>query len=126
MELIAYRIGAPLSSISIVLFLAQPGPYSRLASFVGGVSYPLYLNHWIGLFIANAAFGWIDLRDTWICEVTGVLCSIAIATVLYVCIDLTVKNNRAKYFTVPRGKAAACIGFALLAIGMLGGIGFAS
>jgi peptidoglycan/LPS O-acetylase OafA/YrhL len=122
LDLIAYRVGAPLSALAIVLSLARYGANSRVASFVGGVSYPLYLNHWIGIFMANAAFGEIGLRDTWICQISGVLLSIAVASVLYVCIDRNVRNNRERYFTVSRGKAVAGIGFALLTIGTIGGL----
>ena len=104
-----------------MLLLPQKGPHSRIASFVGGVSYPLYLNHWIGTFAANAAFGRIGLRDTWICQVSGVLVAIAVATVLYVCIDRNARNNRARYFSALRGKALAGIGFALLTTGIIGG-----
>ena len=107
MDFIAYRVVAPLSAIAIVLSFAQNGPHSRIASFFGGISYPLYLNHWIGIFMANVVFGWIGLRGTWTCQISGVLFSIAVATILYVCIDRNVRNNRERYFTGFRGRAIA-------------------
>ncbi len=121
---IAYRIAAPISAICIVLFFAQAGPLSRIGSFLGGVSFPMYLNHWIGLFVANAVFEKFGLRDTWPCRLTGVLFAAAIATALYLAIDRNVRKYRNRYFTISRGKTVAGVGFVLLATGILGGIAF--
>jgi peptidoglycan/LPS O-acetylase OafA/YrhL len=126
MDLVAYRVGAPISSICIVLFLAQAGRHSRVASFVGGVSYPMYLNHWIGVFIANAVFAQFSLRGTWLSNLSGVFFALVVATALYVIVDRNVRKNREQFFTVFRGKAVAGTGFVLVAIGFLGGIGLKS
>lgn len=120
-----YRMGAPLFSLCLVLLLAQPGAHSPAAVFVGGVSYPMYLNHWIGVFIANAGFGVIGLRGTLLCQLSGVVLSLAASALLYVLVDLQVRKNRDRYFTVLRGKTAAATGFALVAIGLAGGLIFA-
>ena len=119
-----YRIGGPLFSICLVLLLAQPGAHSPVAAFVGGVSYPMYLNHWIGVFMANAAFGYIGLRGSLPCQIAGVVLSLAVSALLYVLVDLQVRKNRDRYFTVLRGKIAAAIGFALVATGLAGGLIF--
>jgi peptidoglycan/LPS O-acetylase OafA/YrhL len=121
-ELIAYWIGAPFSSITIVLLFAQSGRHSRIASFLGGVSYPMYLNHWIGVFVANAVFGKFGLRETLICHLSGVLLSLIAASVLYVAIDRNVRNNRDRYFNSTRGKTVAVCGFSLVAIGLISGL----
>jgi peptidoglycan/LPS O-acetylase OafA/YrhL len=123
--LIAYRFGAPLSSICIVLFLAQAGSYSNVAAFVGGISYPMYLNHWIGGFIANAIFGVFAMRDTWHCKVSGILIGLLVATALFWIIDRNVRKNRERYFTALRGKVAAAIGFGLVGTGVLGSMALA-
>lgn len=119
-----YRIGAPLFSLCVVLLLAQPGEHSPVAAFVGGVSYPMYLNHWIGVFIANAAFGAIGQRGSLLCQISGVILSLAISAVLFVVVDLKVRLNRDRYYSAVRGKIAAITGFTLVAIGMAGGILF--
>jgi peptidoglycan/LPS O-acetylase OafA/YrhL len=118
---LAYWIGAPISSISIVLFLARAGRHSSAASFVGGVSFPLYLNQWIGVFIANAIFGKVGLRNTWYCHISGLLISIAIATVLYLIIDRNVRKCREQFFSIFRGRVVAVSGFTLVAVGMFVG-----
>lgn len=120
--LLDYRIGAPLFSVCPVLFLAQPGKHSPIAAFVGGVSYPMYLNHWIGVFIANAAFGYIGLKGSLPCQISGVVLSLAVSALLYVLVDRQVQRNRDRYFTVLRGKIAAAVGFALVAMGLTGGL----
>jgi len=125
-DLVSYRVGAPLSSIATVLTLAQKGPHSKTGTFLGGISYPLYLNHWVGMFAANAVFGRIGLRETLISQISGVLFSVAFASIMFVCIDRVVRNNRDRYFTVLRGKTAAVTGLVLLTIGIIGGLTMAS
>ncbi|HZK80498.1 MAG TPA: hypothetical protein VFC46_05505, partial [Humisphaera sp.] len=122
LDLVPYRVGAPLSSIAIVLLLAQPGQHSKLATFLGGISFPMYLNHWIGVFAANAMFAKFGLRDTFACHVSGVILSIGVAAVLYVAIDQNVRRRREKYFSDIRGKSVAVCGFALVAVGLIGGL----
>ena len=118
-ELIPYRIGAPISAIALVLSCAWRGKPSRLGVFLGGISYPMYLNHWIGWFIANALFAKIGLRGTIYNTMASLAFATIIAAVAYICVDRVVKNHRDKYFTPARGKATALCGFTLLIIGML-------
>jgi peptidoglycan/LPS O-acetylase OafA/YrhL len=122
LELMPYIVGASLSSVAIVLLLAQPGNHSQVATFLGGISFPMYLNHWIGVFIANVAFGKFGLRDTTICHVSGVIISLVVAVILYAAIDRNVKNRRDQYFSDIRGGRVAACGFALVAIGVVGGL----
>ncbi len=118
---VSYRIAAPFSSIGIVLALAQGGAPSPVASFLGGMSYPMYLNHWIGVFAANAVFGKLGLRDTLYCQLSGVIIAFFVAAILYVLIDRNVQRNRDRYFTKARGIAAASVGSALVVTGLLVG-----
>ena len=121
-ETIPYRIGAPVSAIALVLFFAQAGAPSKVASFLGGVSYPMYLNHWIGAFVAHAIFVRFAMRDSLISELSSVLIAFAVSVVLYLIVDQNVRRNRDAYFTVFRGKALAGCGFALVTIGIVGGL----
>jgi peptidoglycan/LPS O-acetylase OafA/YrhL len=124
--IIPYRIGAPVSAICIVLFFAQPGVRSRLASFLGGVSYPMYLNHWIGAFAAHAIFRQFSMRDSVAAELSSVLIAFAVAAILYWVVDQNVREKRDEYFTEFRGKAVAVCGFALVALGLTVGCYVAS
>ena len=119
---INYRLGAPRFSVCLVMLLAQAGAYSALAEFVGGISFPMYLNHWIGTFIAHAVFGLYGLRDSWISHVSGVLLALLIAIGLYLIVDRTIKLQRDKYFTIAYGRLVTGVAFALVSIGLIGGL----
>jgi peptidoglycan/LPS O-acetylase OafA/YrhL len=121
-DYIPYRIGAPVSAIAIVLFLAQVGRHSNFGALLGGVSFPLYLNQWIGVFISNAVLGRFGLRDTLVGHLVGILLSVIVAIILYFIIDSNVRTHRNKAFSVLRGRAVAFCGFALVAIGLTGGL----
>lgn len=122
MDFIAYRVGAPLVAISTVLLLAQSGPYSHALAFLGGISFPMYLNHWIATFAVNAAFSKLGLPRSAYSQILSVVIGLLIASVLYLCIDRVIKKNRDRYFTTLRGKTVAVSGFALVAIGIIGGL----
>ena len=124
-DFIPYRIGAPISAICLVLSLAQTGSQSRVGEFIGGVSYPMYLNHWIGWFVANVLFTKLSLKGTIYSELASVLFALLIAAVLYLCVDRAIKTYRNRYFTVFRGKATAVLGLTLFGIGLAGGVLFA-
>jgi peptidoglycan/LPS O-acetylase OafA/YrhL len=122
MNLVAYRVAAPISAISIVLFLAQPGGPSSVASFVGGISFPMYLNAWIGGFAANSVFGKFGQRGTWFCRFSGIVFALLVASILYLLIDRTIRKARESYFSEFRGKVLASVGFGLVIIGITGGL----
>jgi len=122
MDIFPYRFGVQVSAVSIILLLAQAGEHSRFASFLGGVSFPMYLNHWIGTFVANALFAKIGLRETIYSQITSVAFALLMAAILFLCIDRPVKAHRDEYFTGVRGKVVAISGFALLTIGLIGGL----
>lgn len=117
-----YRVGAPLFAVCLVLLLAQPGKHSLFAAWVGGISYPMYLNHWIGVFIANAAFKPLGLKDSLLCRLSGVAIALVVAAILYALVDRTIRQNRDRYFVILRGKIAAALGFGLVAVGLVGGL----
>jgi peptidoglycan/LPS O-acetylase OafA/YrhL len=118
----AYRVGAPLTAIVAVLLLAHPGPSSSLFSFLGGISFPLYLNHWIATFAVNAAISELGFQRSALSQALSVTLGVLLAAVFYICIDRAIKRNRDRYFTRFRGTALALCGFALVSIGMFGGL----
>jgi peptidoglycan/LPS O-acetylase OafA/YrhL len=119
---ITYRIGAPLFSICLVMLLAQTGAHSALAKLLGGISFPMYLNHWIGIFIAHAIFQRYGLRDSWISHVSGVFVGLFVATALYLIVDRTIKLRRDKYYAPANGRLVTGLAFALVSIGLIGGL----
>lgn len=116
-----YPAGAPICAVATVLALAQHGNRSSIAGFLGGISYPVYLNHWFGLWTAS-----VVLRHTGH-EADGVLYAISatalaiiVGAVMYLAIDRVVMQNRAKYFTKRRGATAAALGYSLVVAGVVG------
>ncbi|MGY6276090.1 acyltransferase family protein [Methylomonas sp. MgM2] len=123
-EVIPYPTVAPLFAVSAVMILARTGQKSPLAQFWGGVSYPFYLNHWIGVFVANEIFEPFGLRDTAGSKIAALLLSVLMAAVLYVIVDCSVRRYRSQWFNVARGRFAAIAAYSLLATGLTGGFLF--
>lgn len=111
-----YEATAPIASFLIVALCSGHGASSRFGTFVGGLSYPFYLNHWVGLFLVkkltailgsvNAAIG------------VGLLVSLGVAAAHYVLIDRPVHQRRAGWFSRPLGLACAATGFLLVLTGL--------
>ena len=116
-----YTTIAPCFSISLVLFLARQGNKSEWGKFWGGVSYPFYLNHWIGVFLAHAVLEPFGLRESTVSIIVALLFNIIVACVLYMIIDRTILKYRTVWFTPCRGKSAAIAAYSLLFIGVIGG-----
>lgn len=115
-----YHVIAPFAAIFIVLACAQYGAARPFGVWIGGISYPLYLNHWIGIFAANALLGHFGLRGTIAAPVVAIVLAIAVAALAYALIDCPVMARRSQYFTEPRGWLLAAAGFTLIAIGFAG------
>lgn len=126
LDLAPYRLAAPISAVSIVLFFAQPGPANRFGAFVGGMSFPLYLNHWIGVFVAHAVFAKFGARDSLASGIASVFISLAIAAILYIAVDLNIKKYRNNFYSAARGKSVAVLGFVLVIIGCVVGVHLAT
>jgi hypothetical protein len=72
----AYRYAAPWAAIAIVLLLAIRGTKHPFGTLAGGLSYPLYLNHWIGGFTATVLLIPLGLRQSPVHPVLSVLLAI--------------------------------------------------
>lgn len=94
-----YQWFAPLASVAIVLLLATPGVQTRLGEKLGGISYPLYLNHWIGVIVANVALKPFGLQDTIPRFILAILIAYIFAFSLYEYIERPLLASRPKLFT---------------------------
>jgi peptidoglycan/LPS O-acetylase OafA/YrhL len=119
---IPYLLGSALSAIFIVLATAQPGrKASTVAEFMGGMSYPLYLHHWIGLWLASVLVRRLKI-DNLTFQVSAIVISLIIAATMYLLIDVKVRARRSHYFTPARGQVLATTGYVLVTIGTLFGL----
>jgi peptidoglycan/LPS O-acetylase OafA/YrhL len=121
---------APLRAmfaVGVVLNLAVPGKRQALPIFLGGISYPVYLNHWIGAFVAHGITRHLlHLSEGSTATAALVVAfayptSLMIGAVAYWFIDRRVLARRDMLFTWSRGLACGATAYALVIIGLAGG-----
>jgi len=117
-----YQLYDPIFSVSLVLLLAVKGKRSRVGSFLGGISYPLYLNHWIGVFFFNLVLDPFGLRDSGIRQFLAVLMNYGVAAFLYWFIERKVLSMRAKIYTIKRGLVFTVLAYFLILLGLIFGV----
>jgi peptidoglycan/LPS O-acetylase OafA/YrhL len=118
----SYNLGAPFFAISIVLLCAWPGQRGPIGKFAGAISYPMYLNHWVGAFTINA----IAKRVDWLTQPVVGLASYAVAVIaasaLYLMIDRTVMIYRNDFYSRRTGAVLASLAYTLVLFGVVGGL----
>jgi peptidoglycan/LPS O-acetylase OafA/YrhL len=116
----SYEVSAPLSAISIVLIAAIPGKQHRFGDIFRGMSYPLYLNHWMGAFLFNYLIptdGGSPLRWG-----ASAVFNVSVAIVLYVFIEKRLLNNRNRWFNHTRGYLTTVVAYSMIALGVTFGL----
>lgn len=109
----------PIFAVSTVIALAKPGRRARLAQTAGGLSYPLYLNHWIGVFAVNfVSKRWFSLDFQTFVAAQYVL-NVGIALALYVAVDRQVQLRRGIWYSDELGKRLALTSYALVGTGLI-------
>jgi peptidoglycan/LPS O-acetylase OafA/YrhL len=114
----SYDLAAPVFSVAVVLLAALPGARGGLGEFLGGISYPMYLNHWMGAFGAHALGKWFGLSvllQGGLAYAGGIVAGAA----AYLAVDRIVMANRNAYYSPKRGIALAVIGYVLVATGVV-------
>ena len=117
----SYDALAPIVAISIVLLLSMPGRRQAIGAVVGGMSYPLYLNHWIGVFVVHALAKRVGLGGPQATHLFSAVFNIALATGLYLCIDRPLLERRARWYTPTLGRRALIAAYAMIAVGFASG-----
>jgi peptidoglycan/LPS O-acetylase OafA/YrhL len=117
----ALHVFGPLFGLAAVLLLAVPGGASRIGQIAGGMSYPLYLNHWIGIFVGNALFAPFGLRESPARVVLASVFSIALAVALYVLVDRRLLAMRGAWYSGRRGRWTMGIAYFMVGTGLVGG-----
>jgi peptidoglycan/LPS O-acetylase OafA/YrhL len=115
-----YALAAPLFSVSIVLLLTNPGTPSTIGALLGGVSYPFYLNNWLGGFVVHSVFKRLGIENLPISIPLSLLMGFLVSTGLYLWVDRRVMANRSRWFLPLRGFAAMVSGFSLVTTGLVG------
>jgi peptidoglycan/LPS O-acetylase OafA/YrhL len=120
LDLLSFQYGGPLIGVSTVLLLARKGARSPIATFVGGISYPLYLNHWIGLLAVNAVTKRLNLPIGAMAQMAMLAIAVLVASMLYAFVDKPIKLNRDLLYTRPRGISLAVIAIGSVSLGVVG------
>ena len=111
----------PMLAAAVVIALAIPGRRSPIALIAGGLSYPLYLNHWIGVFAVNfLSKRWFPINETTFIVSQYVL-NVLIALAMYWVIDRVIHKRRNAWFSPGMGRSIAYIAYGLVSIGILAG-----
>jgi peptidoglycan/LPS O-acetylase OafA/YrhL len=116
-----YETVAPVSAVCVVLLLAMPGPRFRFGEILGGMSYPLYLNQWIGGFLFNYLAHFIDFKGH-TKEVLSFTFNVALAMAFYWWIDRRLLARRSAWYTPGRGSALTFTAYGLIAVGLAYGL----
>lgn len=117
-----YFLMVPIVAISIVLLLTIKGKPHPWGVFVGGMSYPLYLNHWIGVFTANYLFKFLKFDNYILWHIFSILVNFLIAASMYWWVDSKILAKRAQMYSVPRGQLMMILSYSIIIHGV--GIGF--
>jgi peptidoglycan/LPS O-acetylase OafA/YrhL len=118
----AYRFVAPVFAISVVLLAARQGARGPIGKFAGGVSFPLYLNAWMGGFAVNALLKRVDIGSIEIAQVALYLGALASGTFTYLFIDRIVLARRNAYYSAKIGRRMAVAAYSLVGFGLVFGI----
>jgi len=117
-----YALYSPVFSICLVLLIAKKGKKDSLGSFLGGISYPLYLNHWIGVFFFNLVLDPFGLRDSGIRQFFSALMNYGIAAFLYWYIERKILAMREQLYTQKKGFVITLIAYFSVATGLTLGV----
>jgi peptidoglycan/LPS O-acetylase OafA/YrhL len=114
-----YNFISPLFAVCTVLMCAYPLGRTRLTKTLGGISFPLYLNAWIGTF----AFHYVDKRFLQLPYSYGLLfefiSGLTVAIILYFLLDLRVMQIRDKVYRKSLGVGLGMVSYSLVAAGVI-------
>jgi len=118
LELVPYVAAAPLAAVSTVGLLARTGTTNQVGTFLGGLSYPFYLNHWIGLVLIRPTARVLGAHFAGV--LVGLLVALVVSGALYWFVDRQVLRRRDAWYTPTVGRRCCEVGFTLVLIGFLG------
>lgn len=123
-----YFVVAPFAGLFIVLLLAIPGARGRLGTIFGGMSYPLYLNHWVGIFGANLVIARLagGHASGLLAATLQAAIDIPLAIALYWYVDRRLLAHRSGWYTARRGIAVTVLAYAIIAVGLVYGFSMAA
>jgi peptidoglycan/LPS O-acetylase OafA/YrhL len=116
----SYEWVAPPLAAAIVLMTSWQGRRGALGRFVGGMSYPLYLYHWTGMFAATLLTKHLGVRlpsVSW----TAFVIALGVGSLAYVLVDQNIMKWRSRLYRPGFGTALMIMAYSLLAAGVVAG-----
>lgn len=111
----------PLLAVSVVIATAVSGARSSFATTLGGLSYPLYLNHWTGVFAVNfVSKRWLPIDEATFIILQYIL-NVIIALGLYWIVDREIQKRRNSWFTLQIGRTLTKTAYGLVILGLIAG-----
>ncbi len=114
-----YPLIAPFAGLCIVLLLAVPGSKTAIGTVAGGMSYPLYLNHWMGFYAAHFL---LKRAPFWVATAFSSALSITVAVALYWFVDRQLLLRRRGWYTTRGGYALTACAYAMIVVGVAYGL----
>jgi peptidoglycan/LPS O-acetylase OafA/YrhL len=117
-----YEFLAPICSIAVVLLFAVNGPQHPGGRFAGGMSFPLYLNAWIAIFISHALLRGRGMENTAAYHVSSIVLALLLAAALYWYFDRKILAQRRRFYRPARARAVIVIAYTSMALGICMGL----
>ena len=114
-----YGFSAPAFAISIVLLCARPLTRTKITRWLGGVSFPFYLNAWIGTFAFHAVEKYCAIPVAWYSAPLEFTFGLGAGALSYRLIDSPVMAHRQRLYRTAVGWLLGAIGYCLIIAGLL-------
>lgn len=116
-----YTAAVPFVAVALVALVARPHRRIAVGAWLGGLSYPFYLNHWVGLFLQKRLAALFH-TGRFLTALGAFAIAFGFSAVHYRFIDSEVLRRRGRWFTTRLGIAACASGILLVVVGLLGGL----
>jgi peptidoglycan/LPS O-acetylase OafA/YrhL len=116
-----YEYFAPLFSVAVVVLCSVPSIRNGVTRWIGGISFPLYLNAWMGVFAFHFVAKRMGFAPGWLYQILLALAAVGGAVASYHLVDRIVMANRNRYYSRRLGWVLASLAYLLLTTGILYG-----
>jgi peptidoglycan/LPS O-acetylase OafA/YrhL len=119
-----YQWVAPVFAIAVVLLAARVGQRTELGQFLGGMSYPLYLNHWLGAFVVHGLAKRAGIDMPLLVALASYVAGLVVGAVAYIAIDRQIMARRGAFYSPSVGTTLGGVAYGLMLAGVSCGLYF--